>query len=336
MKKILFLLLFIVSFSAQSQWSLYWHDEFESTVLDSTKWTREIGGNGWGNNEFQYYTGTTNNSQLVNGQLVITAKKEPFGQNQYTSARLITKNKFDFRYGRIEARIKVPMGQGLWPAFWMLGSNISAVSWPKCGEIDVMEHINNEAKIYGTYHFDSIGHRYHGDEIGCNPAEYHQYALVWNNQEMIWLLDNVPYYQATITNGNGNKEEFHLPFFILLNLAVGGNWPGPPLLSTPFPSQMLVDYVRVYVDQSVIGISENEMKLLDFSPNPATNSLQIAIKNNNYPTKATCYSLEGNSFELPVEGNILNTASIANGHYSLVVTFEDGNVQRNSFIKLGN
>lgn len=336
MKKILFFLLFIVSFSAQSQWTLYWHDEFESTQLDSTKWTREMGGNGWGNNEFQYYTGSTNNSQLVNGELVITAKKEAFGQNQYTSARLITKNKFDFRYGRIEARIKVPMGQGLWPAFWMLGSNIDALSWPKCGEIDIMEHINNEAKIYGTYHFDSIGHRYHGKEIGCNPTEYHQYALVWNDQEMIWLLDNVPYHQVTITNGIGNKEEFHLPFFILLNVAVGGNWPGPPLLSTPFPAQMLVDYVRVYVDQSVIGLSENEIELLDFSPNPAANSLKIAITTNNFPKKATCYSLEGYSFELPIEGDLLNIAAVANGHYSLVVEFEDGSIQRNSFIKLGN
>jgi beta-glucanase (GH16 family) len=228
-------------------WELIWSDEFNDVTIDMNKWVFETGygGNGWGNDEWQYYT--SDNVSIEEGKLVITATCDgsPSKRDEsIKSARMKTQDKYSLKYGKIEARIKLPMGQGIWPAFWMLGLNIVNVGWPKCGEIDIMEHINIENKIYGTIHWDSNGHKFYGDNTDCNPSDWNTYTIEWDNQEIRWYLNGSQYFNADITKDD--TEEFHEPFFILLNLAVGGNWPGSPDSSTSFPARVYVDWVRVY------------------------------------------------------------------------------------------
>ncbi len=233
--------------SADAQtWYLVWSDEFNGTTVDRNNWNFEVGGGGWGNNELEYYT-NGNNASIQNGALVIEARQENVGGMNYTSSRMTTKSKHEFTYGRIEARIALPSGQGLWPAFWMLGANIGTVGWPACGETDIMEHINSQATTYGTIHWDAGGHVSYGGSAGvANVGAYHVYAVEWTSASIKWFVDGAQYVEANIQNNVNSTEEFHRPFFILLNLAVGGNWPGPPNSSTPLPARMFVDYVRVY------------------------------------------------------------------------------------------
>jgi beta-glucanase (GH16 family) len=227
-------------------WSLVWSDEFNGPSVDRNNWNFETGGGGWGNNELEYYS-NGNNASIQNGALVIEARRENVGGMSYTSSRMTTKGKRQFTYGRIEARIAMPSGQGLWPAFWMLGANIGSVGWPACGETDVMEHVNNDAAIHGTIHWDAGGYAsYGGGANVANAGAYHVYAVEWTPASIKWFVDGAQYHEANIQNGINSTEEFHRPFFLLLNLAVGGNWPGPPNGSTPFPARLFVDYVRVY------------------------------------------------------------------------------------------
>ncbi|GAA0134014.1 hypothetical protein YSY43_08540 [Paenibacillus sp. YSY-4.3] len=252
----LFLLLtLLISFvptgntSAAPNWNLVWSDEFDGNSLNSANWTAEIGtgSGGWGNNELQYYTNRPQNLQVTGGNLVITAQKESYGGMNYTSARIKTQGLKNFTYGKVEARIKLPSGQGLWPAFWMLGSNITTVGWPRSGEIDIMERVNNNSFVNGTVHWDANGHAEYGRTSGnLDFSQFHTYSIEWDPNYIRWFVDGVQFNEFYIANGTGNTEEFQKPFFILLNMAVGGNWPGSPNASTPFPSQMLVDYVRVY------------------------------------------------------------------------------------------
>ncbi|WP_152404350.1 RICIN domain-containing protein [Paenibacillus cellulositrophicus] len=237
--------------SAAPNWKLVWSDEFDGTALNRSNWTPEIGtgSGGWGNNELQYYTDRSQNLQVTGGNLVITARKESYGGMNYTSARIKTQNLKSFTYGKIEARIKLPSGQGLWPAFWMLGSNISTVGWPYSGEMDIMERVNNNPYVNGTVHWDAGGHAEYGRVSGnLDFSQYHVYSVEWDSKYIRWFVDGQQFNEFYIENGTGNTEEFQRPFFLLLNLAVGGNWPGAPNDSTPFPAQMLVDYVRVYQD----------------------------------------------------------------------------------------
>ncbi|OZB98815.1 RICIN domain-containing protein [Paenibacillus sp. XY044] len=237
--------------SAAPNWKLVWSDEFDGTSLNRSNWTPEIGtgSGGWGNNELQYYTDRSQNLQVTGGNLVITARKESYGGMNYTSARIKTQNLKTFTYGKIEARIKLPSGQGLWPAFWMLGSNISTVGWPYSGETDIMERVNNNPYVNGTVHWDAGGHAEYGRVSGnLDFSQYHVYSVEWDAKCIRWFVDGQQFNEFYIENGTGNTEEFQRPFFLLLNLAVGGNWPGAPNDSTPFPSQLLVDYVRVYQD----------------------------------------------------------------------------------------
>jgi beta-glucanase (GH16 family) len=240
-------------------WTLVWSDEFNG--LDTSNWSFEVGGGGWGNSELQYYTNGANAS-VSGGVLTITAARSSgglscwYGTCQYTSARMITRGKREFQYGRVEARIAAPMGQGLWPAFWMLGSNIGSVGWPACGETDILEHVNNETLVHGTIHWDAGGHAsYSGSRAVSNLAVYHVYSIEWTPLYIRWFVDGVQYHEANIQNSINSTEEFHRPFFLLLNLAVGGNWPGSPDGSTVFPSRMQVDYVRVYQQVTGGGIS---------------------------------------------------------------------------------
>ena len=235
-------------------WQLVWADEFiqaNGTSPDSAKWNYDIGAGGWGNNEFQYYTSRTNNVRIENDQLVIEAKAENYMGSSYTSARLKTQGKWSWTYGRMEARIKVPRTQGIWPAFWMLGTNIPSVGWPQCGEIDIMEHIGREPKIvYGTVH----GPGYSGGggvsgsyTFGPDVADdFRVFAVEWQTNIIRWYVDGIHYFTVTPANIGGNTWVFNQPQFFLLNVAVGGNWPGNPDGTTILPQKMLVDYVRVY------------------------------------------------------------------------------------------
>ncbi|MEP6741377.1 MAG: glycoside hydrolase family 16 protein [bacterium] len=243
-------------------WSLVWSDEFNrpsGSAVDSNKWSFDIGGNGWGNNEFETYTSRTENAHLEDGKLVIKALKEtltgPDGTSRnFTSARLLTKNKFSRAFGRFEARIKIPFGQGIWPAFWMLGNNIDTARWPNCGEIDIMENIGKEPSIvHGTFH----GPGYSGAS-GVSAAyalpsgqkfsdDFHTFAVEWEPNVMRFYVDGLLYKTRTPADlPAGTSWVFDHPFFIILNVAVGGGWPGNPDATTVFPQQMLVDYVRVY------------------------------------------------------------------------------------------
>jgi len=232
--------------------NLVWSDEFNYTGLpDAQYWNMETGGGGWGNNELQYYTNREANAKVDNGILTITALKEDYGGRNYTSARITTQNKFDFKYGKIEAKIKLPYGKGLWPAFWMLGANFGSTGWPACGEIDVMEMVGgdgNDSKCHSTLHWDNNGHQSYGESYtltsGILADDFHVFSMEWDEQKIVSYIDGIQYFIIDITPGA--LSEFHDNFFIIMNVAVGGVWPGSPNTSTVFPQTLEVDYVRVY------------------------------------------------------------------------------------------
>jgi beta-glucanase (GH16 family) len=248
-----------------TQWTLTWSDEFDGPAgasFDRTRWVADTGGGGWGNQEREFYTTRPENVALDgDGHLVITARAEPAGSSlacwygacRYTSARLKTQGRFDQTYGRFEARIRIPRGQGLWPAFWMLGRDIDTVGWPRCGEIDVMENIGREPRtVHGTIH----GPGYSGSGGIGGPYElastafaddFHVFAVEWEPGVIRWLVDDKEYRRTTSSDiPSGTTWVYDHPFFLLLNVAVGGGWPGDPDATTTFPQQMVVDYVRVY------------------------------------------------------------------------------------------
>ncbi|MHA7129051.1 glycoside hydrolase family 16 protein [Algoriphagus namhaensis] len=237
-------------------YNLVWQDEFNEPAL-SDDWTFQLGDGcpdlcGWGNEELEYYK--KENTTLEDGFLVITAKAENAGNKSYTSSRLITKGKKAFTYGRVDIRAVMPKGQGIWPALWMLGENIDEVGWPRCGEIDIMEMIggsqnNNDGTVHGTVHWDNAGSyaNYGGKTelaYGTLSDEPHVYSIIWDEQKIRWLLDDVEYHVIDITPAN--LEEFHRPHYFIMNVAVGGRWPGRPDGTTTFPQQMRVDYIRVF------------------------------------------------------------------------------------------
>jgi peptidoglycan/xylan/chitin deacetylase (PgdA/CDA1 family) len=232
-------------------WTLDWSDEFDGTTLNSSKWVAETGGHGWGNKELQHYTGRPENVRLAGGMLVIEARKEKFEKSDYTSARIKTAGRFERTYGRFEARMKLPKGQGIWPAFWMLGGNIATAVWPRSGEIDVMEHIGKEpGLVYGTLHGPGYSGEYGFGKSspladGAYSDDFHIYAVEWERGEIRWYRDGFLYHTARPELVKGDWVFDH-PFFVLLNLAVGGYWPGNPDATTVLPQQLLVDYVRVY------------------------------------------------------------------------------------------
>ncbi len=241
-------------------------DEFNKTAnapVDSSKWTAEIGGGGWGNQELQYYTNSIENAfHDGQGSLVIKAiKLAPplnltcwYGPCRYTSARLITKGKFDRKYGKFEARIKIPRGQGMWAAFWMLGNNIDKVGWANCGELDIMENIGREPRtVHGTIHgpgysgANGIGGSYNLPNNPIFADDFHVYKAEWAENKIQFYVDGNLY--KTITPQDlpaGKVWVFDHPFFMILNFAVGGPWGGNPDNTSVFPNTMMIDYVRVY------------------------------------------------------------------------------------------
>ena len=232
-------------------YSLVWQDEFNGTSL-SSDWIYEIGTGswGWGNNELQYYR--QDNTSVENGYLIITAKQQNFGGSNYTSSRLKTQGLNFFKYGRIDIRAKLPYGKGIWPALWMLGESFSSVGWPSCGEIDIMELIGgngyNDRTVHGTVHWNENGHAMYGGSnslpSGKFHDEFHVFSIIWDQNTIRWLRDDIQYHTINIT-GN-NLSAFHENFFFIFNVAVGGNWPGSPDNTTVFPQMMVVDYVRVF------------------------------------------------------------------------------------------
>lgn len=245
-----------VSPEAYEGMALVWEDQFEGTELNTDNWTFEIGtgGSGWGNNELQYYR--EENTTLQEGFLIITAKEEAFEGSDYTSSRIITKGKQSFQYGRIDIRAALPQGQGIWPALWMLGANIDTEPWPASGEIDIMEMVGGDEEgkgdniTHGTAHWaDANGQRaMYGNsttlEDGIFADEFHVFSIVWDENTITWYLDDVQFNEIDTTPAD--LSEFQKEFFLIFNVAVGGDWPGSPDESTTFPQSMIVDYVRVF------------------------------------------------------------------------------------------
>lgn len=228
-------------------------DEFNGSTLDESLWSFDIGRgvNGWGNQELQYYTDRPENVRVENGNLIITARQESFQGAGFTSGRILTQGKFEQQFGRFEARIKLPWGRGIWPAFWMLGANIDEVSWPQAGEIDIMEFRGQEPTvIHGSLH----GPGYSAGMAVTKTFElendrfdtgFHVFGIEWGPNYINYYVDDVLYNQITPEDANG-EWVFNAPFYILMNVAVGGTFVGSPNENTQFPQEMVVDYVRVY------------------------------------------------------------------------------------------
>ena len=233
---------------------LLWADEFDGTSLNEKFWNYELGNNnGWGNNELQNYK--KENTSVKDGYLIIQAKNESAGNQIYTSSRLTTQDKFNFKYGRIDIRAALPKGQGIWPALWMLGKNIPQVNWPKCGEIDIMEMVGgssgngSDRTTYGTAHWDNNGsHAQYGGNTklasGVFNDEFHVFSIVWDASKIVWYLDDKQFHAIDTTPAG--LSEFQEEYFLLVNLAVGGDWPGKPDGTTVLPQQLIVDYIRVF------------------------------------------------------------------------------------------
>jgi beta-glucanase (GH16 family) len=240
-----------VSSSSYPGYTLVWSDEFNGTTL-SPDWTFDIGtgSSGWGNNELQYYT--DQNYSLNSGYLEIHAKSETFNSQEYTSTRLKTQGLKSWKYGRVDVRAALPYSKGIWPAIWMLGDNITSTGWPSCGEIDIVELIGgdgfNDRTVYGTAHWEQAGHAQYGNDFslaaGKFADEFHVFSIIWDANSIKWLVDDVQYSQIDITPAE--LSEFQENFFLILNVAVGGNWPGSPDATSVFPQTMYVDYVRVF------------------------------------------------------------------------------------------
>jgi len=231
--------------------NLVWSDEFDGSTINMNNWTFEIGtGNwGWGNNELQYYQ--EDNSSIIEGNLVIEARRQILDNSNYTSSRLITRGKQSFRYGRVDIRAVMPEGQGIWPALWMLGSNHQQVGWPACGEIDIMEMIGGgggrDNVLRGTAHWNQGGTVSYGQGYTHESnlsEEYHVYSIMWDEQNIRWYFDDINFNTMDITPAE--LSAFHNNFYFIMNVAVGGEWPGSPDNTTFFPQWMIVDYIRVF------------------------------------------------------------------------------------------
>lgn len=247
-----------VPVSRQSQgwhragWRLVWQDEFDGPGIDDTQWSHQVGDHGWGNRELQRYTDRPENAYIQDGHLVIEARREAHRARRFTSARLTTRNSFAFRYGRIEARIRVPKGRGLWSAFWLLGADYPEVGWPQSGEIDVMETIGSQPRrVHGTVHgpgysgADGIGSARELTGYRTYAEDFYRYSIEWDPDAIRWYVDDKRFFAVTPADLPGDWVFDH-PFYLIVNLAVGGTWPGNPGRQTRFPQKMWIDYVRIY------------------------------------------------------------------------------------------
>lgn len=285
---------------AAVEWKLTWSDEFNGTSLNTNTWNYEIGNGdwGWGNGEKQYYTNRKENVEVSDGTLKIKALKEAYGGQSYTSGRITTAGKKEFKYGKIEARIKLPSFSGSWPAFWTLGANHKTVGWPKCGEIDIMEAINDENNTHGAIHWnvESTDYTGQGDNSlssegklpeGYNRTEWHTYGIEWTENLIRWYVDDKVFFSQSILASH--MSEFRMDQYIILNLAIGGTWPGYNIDDSAFPnsSVMEVDYVRVYQqviveDEPVVSTDDDNEKVgktkVKTAKKKSAKAVQISLK----------------------------------------------------------
>jgi beta-glucanase (GH16 family) len=236
-------------------YTLVWNDEFSGSALNTSDWNQEIGNGigGWGNNELEYYTNSTKNTFLSNGNLIIEARREALGGFNYTSGRMTTQNKKAFKFGRIDIRAKLPVGKGIWPALWMLGSNITSAGWPACGEIDIMELIGTyPGRTHATMHWKPVSgtNTSNGGNFNLPSGDFsqafHVFSIVWIQDTIKCYVDDQLFFTNTLADVAPANYPFNANHFFIFNVATGGNWPGPPDANTVFPQRMFVDYVRVF------------------------------------------------------------------------------------------
>jgi beta-glucanase (GH16 family) len=248
-------ILMVSAIFANGQHKLVWSDEFNYKGLpDTTKWSYDVGGHGWGNNELQYYTkARPENARVEKGNLIIEARKEEFQRKNYTSARLVSKNKGDWKYGRIEVRARIPHGKGIWPAIWMLPTDWKYGGWPHSGEIDIMEFVGHMPdSVFGSIHTGAFNHAIHtqktkGLYFKDLADAFHNYSIEWKEDKIKFLVDGKEYLEFKNDGGGSEHWPFDQAFHVILNIAYGGNWGGQHGVDDSIlPQQMLVDYVRVY------------------------------------------------------------------------------------------
>ena len=289
-------------------WQLVWSYEFNEKTIDTNIWNFEVGNGhakgipGWGNGELEYYT--DKNAFIEYGYLIIEARKEKvsdkYGTYNYTSARLTTEKKFEIKHGRIEIRAKLPKGKGIWPAIWLLGDDISEVGWPTCGEIDIMEMLGHDTRtVYGTAHGPgysgnaSIGVPYKlPEDVPDFSDAFYVFTIEWDEDEIEWYVDGKLYHVLSKDEleAKGLKWVFDHPFFLILNVAVGGYWPGYPDETTEFPQRMYIDYIRVYKDVNPAKI-EDEVDDCEY---------EIVLKKNRTGPKVTFEKIENGAFDKPI------------------------------------
>jgi len=331
-KALVFTIIMLINplfYSIGQTWELKWSDEFDYTGLpDQTKWGYDVGGGGWGNNELEYYTDKrSENARVENGTLIIEAIKEVYGGKNYTSARLVTKSKGDWKYGKIEIRAKIPGGRGAWPAIWMLPTDWVYGNWPKSGEIDIMEYVGYDPKIiHGTVHTDAYNHTLgtqKGDTAVYADAEtaFPTYSIQWTNNKIMFFVDDWKYF-TFFSNATWQTWPFDQKFHLLLNIAVGGSWGGVQGVDDNiFPIKMVVDYVRVYQDITLSINRLDESEVFDIYPNPASN--RVIISSLTSFSKIEVYSFTGTQIAKynfdKTKNKELNISNLNKGNYVFVI-----------------
>ncbi len=341
--------MFLGSGLLAQNYHLVWSDEFEyEGSPDASKWNYDIGGHGWGNNELQYYTSRLNNVRVGDGVLTIEAKLENYSGLKYTSTRIISKNKGDWLYARIEVKAKLPSGRGTWPAIWMLPTDWEYGDWPRSGEIDIMEHVGyDQGNVHGTVHTEAYNHSIGtqvGDQlyIGDCSDEFHVYRIEWTPDIIDFYIDENKYFTFLNSGGDYTKWPFDKRFHLLMNIAVGGSWGGVQGVDDSiFPQKMEIDYVRVYRDVSagtsddlVSGSASNELKIF---PNPVndiayltrTEEIDYAVIHNALGKKVWMHET-GKSNE---ETMVLDLAHLEPGIYFLSLLNQDDQVDVRKIIK---
>lgn len=336
---ILFVLIFLAQHSFAQQETLVWSDEFNGTgTPDTANWMYDLGAGGWGNAEIQTYTNLYQNARQEGGLLIIEALKQG---NTWTSARLLTNNKHEFKYGRIVFRAKLPLGVGTWPALWMLGENIYTRGWPACGEIDVMEHVGkNPGIVHSTVHSpSSYGASVNTaqKEVPTCQTEFHTYMLTWTYEKLEFRIDSVLFYTYKPAVRNTSTWPFDKPCFLIMNIAMGGNWGSDPRYETGgikngidpslSSARMEIDYVRVYQYPNAVddakGYNNQDFEQPFFSPNPTNGKILIKLPAGN-PVRGDIYNLMGaNVYQFQSHNNAmdLDLSSFPKGLYLLSVTY---------------
>lgn len=335
---VMFIMLGATAFSQQlSGWNLVWSDEFDQvdgSLPDSNYWSYDVGGWGWGNGESQYYTANrAKNARIENGQLLIEMHKENYSGSQYTSARLLTENKFDFQYGRVESRLKVPDGgSGLWPAFWSLGEDFSTFGWPVCGEIDFMEYVSRDPyQIFGTIHGPGYegGASYSGIYTFNEPVanQYHVFTVEWDENVIRWYVDDNLYHTARPSNIEPHNWVFDHPFFLIFNLAIGGSFGGEIDPNITFPQQYWIDYVRVYERvPDAVPPSPNPMEIISATSSSASSVTllaETATDENNVEYYFTALSIGGHDSEWQSSPSFTDTNLLPDTRYLYSVKARD-------------